>query len=210
MKLIYVGDPMCSWCYGFGAPLDAALAEHPELPIALLLGGLRPYTAGPMPAARKAKIGGHWARVRERSGAAFAPFATHPVLSREDFIYDTEPACRAVVTARSIDQARVLPLFHAIQAAFYREGRDVTRSPVLVDIAAENGLDRAAFAAAIDSGAMRAATRRDFETASSWGIQGYPALLLERDGRLSSVTHGFVPCAALRIRLAQALTSGGA
>ena len=27
MNLIYIGDPMCSWCYGFAAPLDALLAD---------------------------------------------------------------------------------------------------------------------------------------------------------------------------------------
>lgn len=37
--LVYVGDPMCSWCYGFGPRLDALLAMQ------------RRAEAGPMAAA---------------------------------------------------------------------------------------------------------------------------------------------------------------
>ena len=38
-KLIYVGDPMCSWCWGF-APEIESLAD--DYPIEVVVGGLRP------------------------------------------------------------------------------------------------------------------------------------------------------------------------
>ncbi|MFQ5523922.1 MAG: DsbA family protein, partial [Acidimicrobiia bacterium] len=38
-KLIYVGDPMCSWCWGF-APEIEDLAD--EYPVEVVVGGLRP------------------------------------------------------------------------------------------------------------------------------------------------------------------------
>src|SRR5881392_585632 len=47
MNLIYIADPMCSWCYGFGKSMDALLAQPGEfapLQLALVMGGLRPYT----------------------------------------------------------------------------------------------------------------------------------------------------------------------
>ena len=48
-QLIYVADPMCSWCYGF-APVIAAIADafRERLPISLLLGGLRAGNTRPM------------------------------------------------------------------------------------------------------------------------------------------------------------------
>jgi putative protein-disulfide isomerase len=201
MKLIYVGDPLCSWCYGFGPQLDMLLAQRPDLELSIVVGGLRAYENQPMPAARKAEIGGYWQRVHEITGATFAPFAAHGAMSRDDFIYDTEPPCRAVVTARESDARRALPLYHAIQAAFYRDGRDVTSSAVLADIAAENGFDRVAFAAALDSAAMRAATLQDFETAAGWGVRGFPALVIEHEGKLALLASGFTPADELRARL---------
>jgi len=29
MKLIYAGDAMCSWCYGFGKEMSALAERHP-------------------------------------------------------------------------------------------------------------------------------------------------------------------------------------
>ena len=201
IKLIYVGDPLCSWCYGFGPQLEALLAERADIKLSIVVGGLRAYEKEPMPATRKAEIGGYWERVSEMTGAAFAPLAAHNAMARDDFVYDTEPPCRAVVTARTLDSAKALPMYHAIQAAFYRDGRDVTQSDVLCEVAAENDLDRAAFASALDSEAMRAATRADFETAAGWGIRGFPTLVIEHKGQLALLASGYARTEELRARL---------
>ena len=53
MNLIYVADPMCSWCYGFGktlSDLQDAPAEDEQFALMLVMGGLRPYTTQPMDA----------------------------------------------------------------------------------------------------------------------------------------------------------------
>ena len=55
MNLIYIADPMCSWCYGFGKTIAELLAEPGEaapLQLALVMGGLRPFTTEPMAVAR--------------------------------------------------------------------------------------------------------------------------------------------------------------
>jgi len=41
MKLIYIGDPMCSWCYGFGKELSEVMQSLPELRLEIVVGGLR-------------------------------------------------------------------------------------------------------------------------------------------------------------------------
>ena len=43
-ELIYVGDPMCSWCWGMAPALQAfaAHALQQELAFSVVLGGLRP------------------------------------------------------------------------------------------------------------------------------------------------------------------------
>lgn len=40
-SLVYVGDPMCSWCYGFGQELSKALAQRLEMRLDIVTGGLR-------------------------------------------------------------------------------------------------------------------------------------------------------------------------
>ena len=186
-RLIYIADPMCSWCYGFGPELSTLLAQLGDSELILILGGLRAGNTQPMDDQLKATLRTHWQHVHEASGLKFSEAA----MTQEGFIYDTEPACRAVVTVRESPPHRALDYFHAIQKAFYAQGRDVTKAEVLADIAAAQGLPREDFLAAWESAAMRDATRLDFSVTQRWGISGFPTLLVEHGGQLHAVTTGF-------------------
>lgn len=173
MRLIYVADPMCSWCYGFGpqlADLRKRLADTlgAPVPLTVITGGLRPGQREPMAADKRDEILHHWHAVAERSGV---PFDQSPqvAMRRDGFVYDTEPACRAVVMARehwAEDDERVLTVFHAIQHAFYAEGRDTTQADVLRDVALAHGVEAEHFDAVFDTDALRDETREDLDRKS--------------------------------------------
>ena len=193
-RLLYVMDPMCSWCWGF-APVVSALAEQAAaagVPLQLVVGGLRRERAALEPAAR-VRILSHWQAVNASTGQLFNFNDGLP----EGFVYDTEPACRALVTARQLDEQSAWPLLERIQQAFYTEGRDVTRAPVLVELAEQAGIPRIEFAEAFDSPAMQQATAQDFAWVQDLGIAGFPTLLAERDGQLALLTNGYQPLESL-------------
>jgi putative protein-disulfide isomerase len=188
--LIYIADPMCSWCWGFSPVIDAIRDRFgAALPIRLVLGGLRPGTTAPMHEKAKRTTREHWEHVREASGQPF-DFA---FFDREGFVYDTEPASRAVVVARR--SARGLEMLPAVHRAFYAHNRDVTQADVLGDVAAEVGLDRESFLDAFGSEAAREETWTDFAIAQKAGITGFPTLLggAADGGEYGIVTHGFQP-----------------
>lgn len=206
--LVYVADPMCSWCYGFGPELDALCERFPELPLHIVVGGLRAYNTKVMEPAMASTLGHHWQDVARQSGQPF----TNAILERTDFVYDTEPACRAVVTVRENAMPLALPMMHAIQRAFYAEGLDVTRGEVLSDVyaalCAETGVtefDPTAFYAAWSSDAMKGTTRDDFALAQEWGIRGFPTLLIVHDERPHLVAPGYMKAPALIERMAAIL-----
>ena len=188
-KLYYFADPMCSWCYGFGPVLSQFVASHANLPLSIVMGGLRPYTKEPVADKQKSDIRGHWRHVEEASGLPF----NDALLMKPEFIYDTEPACRAIVTARETAHANVPGYLQAVQAAFYRDARDVTDANVLADIAGEQGMERASFLAALNFAEMRDAVRGDFALTQSVGIRGFPALCAARGKELHSITSGYAP-----------------
>ncbi len=194
-RLLYVMDPMCSWCWGFAPVFDAlaAQARSADVSLHLVAGGLRPGTAQALDGASRDYILKHWRAVAERTGQAFRFDGALP----EGFVYDTEPASRALVALRSLAADRVWPLVQAIQQAFYVEGRDVTRPAVLVELAEQLGVPRQAFAAAFDSAAQRVATQADFAWAQNLGIAGFPTLLAERNGQLALLTNGYQPLETL-------------
>lgn len=199
MQLLYIADPLCSWCYGFGPELEKLLAAHPDAKVEVVMGGLRPFNTEPMSAAFRDMLRGHWKHVAEASGLAFS----EAIFDAPGFIYDTEPPCRAVVTGRNLDASRSFALMKAIQGAFYREGQDVTKPQVLADIGASVGYDRAAFVAALESDDMKNETRLDFTSAQSLGVTGFPTLGVAYDKQLYLVTSGFVTVDVLEERLAE-------
>jgi putative protein-disulfide isomerase len=42
LVIIYVGDPMCSWCYGFAPEITELKEKLTDYEFKLVLGGLRP------------------------------------------------------------------------------------------------------------------------------------------------------------------------
>ena len=196
--LVYFADPMCSWCYGFGPELEAFLRERPAMRVDVVMGGLRPYNTETASPAFREMIAGHWEHVARESRLPFNDAA----LVREGFVYDTEPACRAVVAVRATDAARALPYLKRVQHAFHAEGRDVTHPDVLADIAADEGLDRAVFLAAHASSAAKDAVRQDFSATQQTGVTGFPTVAVGYpDRRYFLLTSGFARAADLAERL---------
>jgi len=192
LHFIYFADPMCSWCYGF-APVVRTLRRRygDVLPIRLVMGGLRPGTTEPMPEAARRNLVGHWDEIGELTGQPF----DHGLQDREGFVYDTDPAARAVVLARRTSETDALDFLERAHRAFYAEGRDVTQADVLADLAADQGFDRDAFEGALTDEGLKQETWRDYAISQRAGATGFPTLVVgpNADGTFALVTRGYQP-----------------
>jgi putative protein-disulfide isomerase len=204
MKLLYVGDPMCSWCYGFGKEMTELMTMHPELELEIIVGGVRAGATDVLDQAGKEFRLGHWARVEASSGL---PFNREALMARENFVYDTEPVCRAVVTARRLaPQADLLAVFRALQHAFYVDGLDTTTGRVLAGVVgAQLRLDVDAVLRVWEDNATVAETKADFVRARSLGVRSFPALLLDTGKGIVEVSGGYAHVAQLEQQLLRAL-----
>ncbi|HTD03947.1 DsbA family protein [Undibacterium sp.] len=209
MKLVYVGDPMCSWCYGFGKELTALTARHPELELEIMVGGLRAGATDILDDAGKQFRLPHWARVEESSGL---PFNRQAFLARQNFVYDTEPICRAVVAARMlVPQANLLFVFRELQNAFYVNGLDTTNGEVLSQVAVQalsdlgHEIDVQKFHAKWTAADTIAETRTDFQNARAIGVNSFPALLLTDGEGYVMVSPGYMHVDQLDIKLGAAI-----
>ena len=200
-QLFYFADPMCSWCWGFSAVIGEIKERYGcSVPIHPVMGGLRAGTATPMSAEDKAYVREHWEHVRARTGQEF----DFSFFDREGFVYDTEPACRAVVAARRVAPARALDMLAALHRAFYAEGRDTTQVDALCEIASEQGLDERAFRDDYMSEAAIKETRGDFYVTRKARVQGFPTLVGgTEEGALTLLTHGYAPLEDLEPAIAR-------
>jgi len=209
MKLIYVADPMCSWCYGFGKEMTELKAMHPGLQLDIVLGGLRAGGTELLTKEGKQFRLMHWARVEAASGL---PFNREAFMALENFVYDTEPVCRAVVTARRLQpNADVLAVFRALQNAFYAEGRNTTDGKVLSEVGAaalrKQGFEvsEEAFFAEFSDAATIAEARNDFVKARRLGVNSFPALLLDTGKEIVEVSPGYAHAQQLDQQLRAAM-----
>jgi putative protein-disulfide isomerase len=204
--LIYVGDPMCSWCWGFAPEIDT-LAE--DLPVEVVVGGLRPGPMAQVLDDRMAEsLSHHWVEIAERTGQ---PFDSAFLERRDGWIYDTEPAAIAVTQMREINPARTLDYFTEVQMAFYGRGEDVTDFEVLTTLTADYDIDQEMFADALPTEEAKQLAWTDFSRSRNWGIGGFPTLVGElEDGRLALLARGWTPAETIRKRIdatAQAATT---
>ncbi|MYM67888.1 DsbA family protein [Pseudoduganella sp. FT55W] len=208
MKLLYVGDPMCSWCYGFGKEMTELMAMHPELDLEIIVGGVRAGATDVLDQAGKEFRLGHWARVEAQSGL---PFNRAALMARENFVYDTEPICRAVVTARKLaPQADLLAVFRALQNAFYVDGRDTTNGRVLAEVvAAQLQLDAEQVLQVWEEHDTIVQTKADFVRARALGVRSFPALLLDTDQGIFEVSGGYAHAAQLDQQLQRVIAQRG-
>jgi putative protein-disulfide isomerase len=186
ISIIYIGDTMCSWCYGMVPELIKIKNNHPELKFRLINGGLRPFnTEKAIEMADFLKS--HWVEIEHRTGQKFA----FDILKDPSFIYDTEPAARAVVAVRKMSPSLEFDFFKAIQTAFYLHNKDTNLIETYLEIAKDFSLDLEQFKQIFESAEIKKATLADFQLSQRMGIRGFPSLVLKKSNEFTLLAHGY-------------------
>lgn len=185
IRLFYVYDPMCSWCYAFNSSLKGLQADLPSnICFSYLLGGLAPDSAEPMAADLQQTIQQAWQRIEK----------TVPNIK---FNYDfwrlntpfrsTYPACRAMLAARKQGAEFETKLIHAIQTAYYQKAKNPSLHETLTSCAAETGLDIDVFIRDLNSQTINDELLKEIEFVRSMGVVSYPSLRLLCNDRHFSI-----------------------
>ena len=181
-RLIYVHDPMCSWCWGFRPNFLALCEQLPEqVAVSRLLGGLAPDSDKAMPAQLQSKLQDTWRRIQ-----------TSIPDTRFNFDFwdkcrprrSTWPACRAVIAVRTLEPALESDMILAIQQAYYLEARNPSDTNTLVSLAEDLGLDKTGFEGLLDAPDTRDALQREISQAQQMGVDSFPSLRLQIGGSI--------------------------
>ncbi|MEZ7186772.1 DsbA family protein [Pseudoalteromonas sp. DY56-GL22] len=181
-KLIYVYDPMCSWCWGFRETwlkLQAAIGD--KLAIEYKVGGLAPDSDEPMRKEMQQFLQQTWQRIEQQLGTPFNHEFWHTAQPRRS----TYPACRAVLVARQ--QNKEQEMLYAIQKAYYLDAQNPSDISTLASLAEQIGLEKNAFLKEIESEKINSLLMDEINQARSLPIQGFPSLVLENKGLFTAV-----------------------
>lgn len=201
----YVGDPMCSWCWGISPAVHAAQAYAAQVGLGfeMTMGGLRVGGGDPWNDEFKAFLRTEWHNIHVKTGQPMS----YKILDKASFNYDTEPPSRAFAIAQAMNSAgklssqKLLDFYTAIQRTFYVGGLDPKDADFYQAACTEVGLDFDVFAQQFDSAQARDQAAAHFLRARQWGVRSFPTILLQKGGQLKQIAAGYVTAQALTNRL---------
>ncbi len=199
-EILYIGDPLCSWCWG-AAPALSQLKHHYEgkIPFKILLGGLRPGNTALMDQKLKTFLKNHWEEIQTLTQQAFG----YQILEKEDFIYDTEPPARAVFTMRQINPTSEFDFFKAIQHQFYAQGKDTNQIATYLELCEDFFVAPSDFEAFYLKPSTKQATAEEFDTARMLGVTGFPTVLIKMGLKYKAIARGYDTFERMNARIEQ-------
>lgn len=175
-RLVYVHDPMCSWCWAFRPALETLRRDLPlGLEFQRLLGGLAPDADTPMPEDMQRYLQQTWRRILQQVPDTEFNFE---FWSRCKPRRSTYPACRAVIAARYQEPAAEDAMILAIQRAYYTQARNPSLKATLIELSAEIGIDSVRFRAGLDAPDTHDKLLEEIATGRSLGADSFPELVL--------------------------------
>lgn len=201
-KLVYIGDPMCSWCYGIAEELAQVTDHYKEtVDLEIIMGGLRAGGGEKWNTQFKDFLKHHWEDVGMLSGQPFK----FDILDWEAFDYDTEPSCRAVVTVQSFDSDKALSFFKEVQKGFYLENRDPKQVDFYEVICTKLDIDFELFKSKFDTVEMKAATQKHFQKSQQIGVRSFPTILIEHKGQMHLIASGYSTFEKMKAKIDSAI-----
>ncbi|HTO57203.1 MAG TPA: DsbA family protein [Pseudomonadales bacterium] len=192
-RIVFVTDPMCSWCWGMASDIERARAEAADrFDFDVLLGGINIGSTHPITDFARSRLAGVWRGVNEVTHVQFGPG-----LPAGDFVYNSVRACVAVEAVRAVLGCPPFDYVLRLQRRFFVDGRDVTAVELQRDEAVAAGVAAEAFDAAVQSPQTMTRVRDGFALAKSYGTAALPSVLLDVGGARRLVAGGFIDAPTL-------------
>ena len=183
IKLDILSDPICPWCYIGKANLDRALASHPDHPFAI---EWHPFQLNPdMPEGGmdrrtylETKFGGQQAAVQ-----AYTPVVENAQKAGLEIDFEAMEKTPNTLNAHRLIhwaglEGRQTPVVSALFRAYFKEGRDIGDSDVLVEIGESMEMDAAMIRKLLSTDADADDIRARDANARERGVTGVPTFIL--------------------------------
>ncbi|KQT79923.1 protein-disulfide isomerase [Methylobacterium sp. Leaf465] len=182
MRLTFLFDPLCGWCYG-AAPALAWIAQSGAVALDLAPTGLFAGEGGqPMDPAFADYVWQNDQRIADQTGQPFSDAYRALIFRTPGAAFDSASATLGLVAIGLTRPGREFEGLQALQKARYVAGRDTADRTVVADVLAGAGFAEAAGRLEEPDPELRKATRHRIEAAvrmaARFGARGVPALVL--------------------------------
>lgn len=199
MKLIYVYDPVCGWCYAF-TPVVQELKRQlgDELEVEVLSGGMMTGAHRRPASSMYTYIKEARVRVENMTGIKFGDAFIEGYLKTNDLMDSEKPSIAMTVFKQYLPE-QALNFAHDIQTALKFEGKSLNDDKTYEPILEKYNLPITEFLEKMGTEENRYATASEFQQVQAWGITGFPAAILEpAPDKLYLIAKGYTPLERLQ------------
>lgn len=193
MKIIYIYDALCGWCYGFSPVITQFHEKYKdEVEIEVLSGGM-------ITGKRIGPIGEvapyiRWAYkdVEKATGVTFGSHFLNSTLALGEAIFTSIPPAIALSVFKSMSSSgSSLSFVSEIQKAIYYKGIEPKDYKAYGKIAASFGLDASFFILKMNNSLYQTRAEEDFKKVVALGVSGFPTVLMETNGAKQKIVSGY-------------------
>lgn len=206
IKIIYVYDALCGWCYGFSPVLKECYEKHKnEFEFEVLSGGMMigdrvgsindiaPY------------IKSAYHTVENTTGVKFGE-AYLRVLEDGSMVLNSEMPSIALSLFKQYFPDQSVLFAHEIQNALYFDGRDPNEIETYRYIAVNHGIDPDEFEVKMKMESSKEAAYYDFALAKQLRVESFPAVLIQSsETGFYLIAKGYTDSATLELRIENVL-----
>lgn len=197
-KIIYVYDPMCGWCFGFGKVMGEFFEEYKDsFEFDVVSGGM-------IVGQREGEVGdfadyilGAYKRVEDYSGMKFGEPYLAQLRTKKLWLSSVKPSI-ALEVFKSFNTADVVKFSHQLQLAHFIEGKDLRDDEVYKMLIKPYQIPEKEFMDKLHSEEFRKQATDGFQTASNWGVTGYPMVIYVHKNVYYSIAQGFTDLKTLK------------
>ncbi|WP_338815127.1 DsbA family protein [Bernardetia sp. Wsw4-3y2] len=219
MKLIYIYDALCGWCYGFAPAMRDFYQNHKNdfETIDVISGGM--ITGERIGAIGEVApyIKTAYKDVENRTGVKFGEKFLKDILEEGSAIFTSIPPSIALSVFKKETQEnpqlagekneKVLHFAEELQSLIYFDGIEPKDYSKYGELATKYGLDKTDFVEKMNHSDYEKLAQKDFQLSQDFGVSGFPTLIIQKDEEYYLFARGFVDLAELERRFEAMKTS---
>jgi len=202
MKVIYVYDALCGWCYGFSpviTEMEKKYGSHIDFEV--VSGGMvTGERIGPI-----GEVAGYiknaYKDVEKATGVEFGEQFLNETLEKGQAIFTSIPPAVAMAVFKTYHPEKQVDFAAALQKAIYYDGKEPAKYEMYGELASAFGLDSETFIAQMKEAKYQDLAYQDFQKSAELGVRGFPTVFILKDGRYEQISHGYTPLAAFEKRI---------
>jgi putative protein-disulfide isomerase len=192
VQVLYVYDPLCGWCFGFGQVIKRLYEEYAaDLDFDIISGGMMVgEREGMLDPQMGAYILGTIPRLEEYTGVAFGEVYKQQVASGTLYQSSVKPSV-ALSVFKTYYPAKGIAFASSMQQAQFVEGKSLEADETYIELFHSYDIKDDTFLVKLNSEEYRYAAYQEFNYAKELGVTGFPAVIAVHKDKYYSVSRGY-------------------